>query len=65
MAKKIYQILTGDILEIKANSQAEAQEKFEAYTSYKACPCKKHNCNCVKFGEAHSLILNEDEEGQK
>jgi hypothetical protein len=65
MEKKTYSILSGDTWEVEANSAKEALEKFEAWAESNVCPCNEEDCDCVRFGEASSILLDADPEDPK
>jgi hypothetical protein len=62
MEKKTYSILSGDTWEVEADSSKQALEKFEAWAESNVCPCKIEDCDCVRFGEASSILLDADPE---
>ncbi|NBW17915.1 MAG: hypothetical protein EBR82_59075 [Caulobacteraceae bacterium] len=62
MEKKSYQIISGDTWDVEASSGKEALEKFYAWAETNICPCEVEDCDCVRFGEANTLLIDADPE---
>jgi hypothetical protein len=62
MEKKTYQIISGGVYEVEAESGKEALAKYYAYSDSEPCPCDAEDCNCVAFAEANTILLDADPE---
>lgn len=47
------------VLTVRANSEDEAEEKYDAYFSEDACPCGAEECYCVEDSEDTYHITSE------
>jgi hypothetical protein len=55
--KTTFQVLSGDTWEVQADTKEQALAKFEAFCENDPCPCKVEDCECVRFGEASTIVV--------
>lgn len=49
---KLYEMaVVTQVLTVRANSEEEAEEKYDAYFSEDTCPCGSESCDCVEDSE--------------
>ena len=60
MKKKTYQIISGGVYEVEADSAEEALNKYYAYDRGESCSCEEADCQCVGFIEVNTILMNAD-----
>lgn len=62
---KLYEMaVVTQVVMVRANSEEEAEEKYDAHFSGDACPCGKDSCDCVNDSEDCYHITTEIGEEQ-
>lgn len=57
---KLYEMaVVTQVLTVRANSEEEAEEKYDAYFSEDTCPCGNESCDCVEDSEDTYHITSE------
>jgi len=62
---KLYEMaVVTQVITVRANSEEEAEEKYDAHFSGDACPCESESCDCVEDTEDTYHITTEIGEEQ-
>lgn len=57
---KLYEMaVVTQVVMVRANSEEEAEEKYDAHFNEEQCPCKEESCDCVNDSEDTYHITTE------